>query len=278
MPPLKIRLMFAAIVLLLLAGGPAQGSSVVLDQSFHDYRILVTQDDKAPWQKRQTLAIERGGKSLHRQQSYDFHLGGFDPLDAKQKELLAVGKDITGAGVPDLVISEFTGGAHCCFLAHVFELGKEFRKVATLDARDGDLSHFEDLDGDGSLEFVTNDFTFAYWRTSFADSPAPRVVLKFRAGAYHVAPELMQKAAPAAAELERHSREVREAGQWQTRRVPPALWATMLDLIYTGHPDLAWSFLNSSWGRTSEEKEEFRREFLAQLAKSPYAKDIPGTR
>ncbi len=270
--------MFATMLFLALAGGPARGGSTVLDQTFQNYRILVTQDDKAPWQKRQTLAIERGGKSVYRQQSYDFHLGGFDPSDAKQKGLLAVGKDVTGAGVPDLVVSEYTGGAHCCFLAHVFELGKEFRNVATLDARDGDLSHFEDLDSDGALEFVTNDFTFAYWRASFADSPAPRVVLKFRAGAYHVAPELMQKAAPAAAELESRSREVRGRGRWAAGRVPPALWAAMLDLIYRGHPDLAWSFLNSAWGGSTREKETFRKEFLARLAKSPYAQEIPGTR
>lgn len=270
--------MIAGLFILLLGGAPARGGTAVLDQTFHDYRIRVTQDDKAPWQKRQTLAIERAGKSLYRQQSFDFHLGGFDPSDAKQKDLLAVGKDITGAGVPDLVVSEYTGGAHCCFLAHVFELGKEFRKVATLDARDGDLSHFEDVDKDGALEFVTNDFTFAYWRTSFADSPAPRVVLKFRGGAYHVATELMRQAAPAPEELERRSREVRDAGQWQTKRVPPALWGTLLDLIYTGHPDLAWIFLNASWGRSVQEKEEFRREFLAQLAKSPYAAEIPGAR
>ena len=247
-----------------------------MDETFRDYRILVTRDDKAPWQSQEILEISRAGQVLHRQRSFEFHLGGFDPSDEKQKELLAVGRDVTGNGVPDLVVSEYTGGAHCCFLAHVFELGREFRKVATLDARDGDLSHFEDLDGDGSLEFVTNDFTFAYWRTSFADSPAPRVVLKYRDGAYRVAPELMRRPAPAAAELERRGREVREAPQWRARRMPSALWTTMLDLIYEGHAETAWAFLNSSWPRTEAEKEDFRREFLEQLRKSPYAREILG--
>src|SRR5579864_4241233 len=96
---------------------PAKARAVVLDKTFRDYRIRVTQDEKAAWQKRQTLQVERGGKSVYRQQGYDFHFGGFDPDDAKQKELLAVGRNITGDGVPDLVVSEYTGGAHCCFLA-----------------------------------------------------------------------------------------------------------------------------------------------------------------
>jgi hypothetical protein len=275
--------MIAALVLVLglqpahPARTPRAAARVVLiDESFRDYRILVTRDDKAPWQSREILEISRAGEVLHRQRGYDFHLGGFDPDDAKQKELLAVGKNITGNGLPNLVVSEYTGGAHCCFLAHVFELGKEFRKVGTLDARDGDLSHFEDLDGDGSLEFVTNDFTFAYWHASFADSPAPRVVLKYRDGAYRVAPGLMRRPAPSAAELERQSREVREAPQWHARRMPTALWKTMLDLIYEGNADAAWAFLNSSWPRKEAEKEEFRREFLEQLRKSPYAKEIFG--
>lgn len=276
--------MIPALFLILVAGSssagapPAGSRAAVLDETFRDYRISVIRDSWASWQYQDTLVIAKDGKSLYTQQSFDFHLGGFDPADEKQKELLAVGKDITGNGIPDLVISEYTGGAHCCFLAHVFELGQHFRKLGTLDARDGDLSHFEDLDGDGNLEFVTNDFTFAYWHASFADSPAPRVVLKYRDGGYHVAPDLMRRPPPPKGELERRSRDVLGAGQWNARRIPSSLWATMLDLLYTGHPDLAWTFLNASWPRTPKERDDFRRELLDQLDKSPYAREIPGVR
>jgi hypothetical protein len=57
--------------------------------------------------------------------------------------LVTMGKDITGDGQPDLVISEWKGGANCCLVLHPFEIGKGFRKIATVDAEFGDQGpHF----------------------------------------------------------------------------------------------------------------------------------------
>jgi hypothetical protein len=66
------------------------------------------------------------------------------------------GTDINGNGIPDLIVTEWTGGAHCCYTAHVFELGEAFRKIGEIPGRDGGLL-FRDLDRDGIYEAVVQD-------------------------------------------------------------------------------------------------------------------------
>jgi hypothetical protein len=44
----------------------------------------------------------------------------------------------------------------------------------------------------------------------------------------------------------------------------------MLDLIYSGHADDAWKFLDDAWPSKVQGKDAFARDFRAQLAKSKY--------
>jgi len=132
---------------------------------------------------------------------YQKSAGGKFKIDTRLEEedspnaLTEMGKNITGNGIPNLVISEWTGGAHCCSNFYIFEIGARFRFLAKIEAGHGDMSHFANLDGDGNLEFVGADWTFAYWRTSFAESPAPEIILRFAAGGYRLAEDLMRKPA-----------------------------------------------------------------------------------
>lgn len=147
-----------------------------------------------------------------------------------------------------LIISEWTGGAHCYFRFHLFKLSAHFRFVQTIDAGDGDLSRFENLDSDPALEFQMNDWTFAYWRTSLAQSPAPRVVLKFSDGLYRLCPALMRKPPPAKSALHQKAAEIARLDTWGASGQPPVeLWVGMVDLIYTGNCREAWELLRLSW-------------------------------
>jgi len=130
-----------------------------------------------------------------------FQIGGSPEFEEEPAKLLRIGADIRGDGTPGLVVGEWTGGAHCCTLFHVFDLGKKLRKVATVDAEDAGDSRFVDLKGDGKLEFQTFDYNFAYWHASFAESPAPAVILRYRNGGFHFAEELMRKPPPPEPEL-----------------------------------------------------------------------------
>jgi hypothetical protein len=200
--------------------------------------------------------------------------------DDPDAPLIKMGMDVTGAGQPDLVISEWLGGANCCLLFHIFELGPTFKKLGTIDAEFGDSGpHFLHPDKDSKttgLAIQIHDWTFANWNTDFADSPAPKVVLRYSDNAYRVAPDLMRAPVPDASDLATLAAQVKsyaasaKGGEWPHAQVSPQLWATMLDLIYSGHESEAWKFLDDAWPPKVQGKDAFAHDFRAQLAKSRY--------
>jgi hypothetical protein len=200
--------------------------------------------------------------------------------DDPDAPLVKMGMDITGDGQPDLVISEWTGGANCCLIFHIFEIGPTFKKLGTIDARFGDSGpHFVHPDKDSKalgLAIEIHDWTFANWNTDFANSPAPKVILRFSDNAYRIAPDLMSTAAPtptdlaSTADVVKSSTPTAKDGEWPRAKVSPQLWSTMLDLIYSGHADDARKFLDDAWPPNVNGKDKFANDFRAQLAKSPY--------
>ena len=191
-----------------------------------------------------------------------------------------MGMDVTGDGQPDLVVSEWLGGANCCLVFHIFEIGSTFKKLGTIDAAFGDSGpHFVHPDKDSKstgLAIQIHDWTFANWNTDFADSPAPKVMLRFSDNDYRVAPDLMRAQAPAASDVAARVAAVKsyppsaKGGTWPKAQVSPQLWGTMLDLIYGGHEDDAWKFLDEAWPPKVQGKDAFGRDFRTQLAKSHY--------
>lgn len=228
------------------------------------------------------LQILKSGAVVYSLESTDFKSGNNFWHGAP----IPVGTDLTGTGKPDAIVSEWSGGAHCCFTLHVFEIGDKFREIAKIQADHGDGSNFEDLNHDGSYEFVGYDWAFAYWRTAFMQSPAPRVVLKYREGRFRLALDLMRTADPTPKKFADTIERVRSDGEWFTHsatdcgqgcRVPVALWKNMLDLIYGGHSDLAWKLLDESWPKTLEGEATFANDFCSQLRKSRYWRDLKET-
>ena len=205
--------------------------------------------------------------------------------DDPDELLIKMGMDITGDGQPDLVISEWLGGANCCLQIHIFEIGPTFRKLGTIDAGYGDSGpHFVHLDKDSKLAGLAvqiHDWTFVNWHADFADSPAPKVMLRFsdyayRDNGYRMSPDLMRALPLSDADLQVRAAAVRnyaqsaKDGAWPRADVSPDLWETMLDLIYSGHDEDAWKFLDTAWPSKVQGKDSFARDFRAQLAKSPY--------
>ncbi|HWT99946.1 MAG TPA: hypothetical protein VN229_20085, partial [Terriglobales bacterium] len=120
--------------------------------------------------------------------------GGIDQADAPaafaliekagQCQLLVSGQQVSvtslhlpadSAPAPQLVISSYSGGAHCCFSYDVVSLGKSFAADA-IDSADSPISLIGLGDGD-TPDIAYSDMAFAYWNTSFAQSPAGQVRL-----------------------------------------------------------------------------------------------------
>jgi len=250
--------------------------------SYGDYTAEVYFDPSS--NKRDAyFTILKNKKPVYRQQATEngerFVIGTLldDDPDAA---LVTMGRDITGDGQPDLLISEWTGGANCCLILHIFEIGSSFRKIADIDAEFGDQGpHFVELSKGPGLQVQIYDWTFANWHSDFADSPAPKVILRYQDRKYRVAPDLMRTPSVDSKDLAEKTESVRVAGKelhgsWPDAEVPPQLWGTMLDLMYSGHSDAARQFLDDAWPKQVGGKDAFRRDFDKQLRTSPYWKQL----
>lgn len=217
------------------------------------------------------VRISHGGTRLFTHSGWRLDLGH---RSASTGKLVGRGEDITGRQQPDVILSEYTGGAHCCTLYWLFELSDgQALPLAYLNGLHGG-GDFADLDGDGILEYTTDDWTFAYWHVPYVASPSPNVILRFRGDRYVVAGDLMRRPPPPPAELAAAAEALHEPLRLAPGDPPVELWSRMLDLMYTGHERLAWEFFEQAWPGESEPKRKFLAEFRAQLAKSAYWPDV----
>jgi hypothetical protein len=86
---------------------------------------------------------------------------------------------------PEVVVSFYTGGAHCCSDTKILTSNKDGTDWPTVDLGqfDGGPLTATDLDGDGVYEFETRDNAFLYTFGCYACSSAPLEVLTVQDGA-----------------------------------------------------------------------------------------------
>ena len=242
--------------------------------TLQDYEIRVFDSvscDEAVFKDRSGLEILKDGKRVYGQTGYGYAVGY--PLEQDQPPdsvKLKVGDDITGEGQPELLISEWTGGAHCCYSFAVFRLGVDFRKIQDIPLFDADESAFVRRPGVKSLVLNTYDYSaFAYFPTSFAGSPAGRVLLSFQEGRFRLDPSLMKAKAPAKGETDKCAALFRKSQDWKHGQ-PMGMWYYATDLIYTGNQTEASRFLKKSWGGSESDREKYLGEYQTRLSKSVY--------
>jgi hypothetical protein len=195
---------------------------------------------------------------------------------------IANGADVTGRGHPDLIVSQSTGGAHCCMSHFLYELAPTVRLVARLNDADDDMAHFGRDPKDRKYYYYTADWTFRYWPTCFACSPSEDVILRFvddaNGGAFHVAFDKMQKPAPKQSEWNKELSTAQKAvNDGAVDDMGPAMWGVVLDLLYTGHSDLAWKFVNALGPKAQQKPFASLADFCSLLKKSPYWTDLGPT-
>jgi hypothetical protein len=258
----------------LTAGVCHAGMKLDNTQIFQNYRTSIYRnyDDDG------CIEIYRDGHLVFSRKGGVFYIGNSvnagDTLDDGSKiPVIPIGTDLTGRGKPDIILNEWSGGAHCCYQFHVVELGDTVRRIATIDAEDSDYAHFDDLDRKGIYEFFGWDFTFSYWHTSFAGSPAPEIILRFNGKNYALANAQMEKPLPSREALIETQTQIRSA-EWKNNFPPPLLWETMLNLIYTGHSGVARGLLDDAWVPGHIQKNTFIAEFCNRLSESPYARQL----
>ena len=234
------------------------------------------------------LQIFKAGTLVYSNNSHSFNDPGPSATETNADDgslnPLRPGTNITGNGIPNLVISEYSGGAHCCTTLHIYELGDEFREVDTIEAYDGGAV-FTNLTGSTIPEVQMADWSYAYVFTSFAGSFAPDIILRFNDGKYQIAPELMFTEPPTEEEFAEMVQEIKTTyatpqegedkvtppNEWGSE---PVLWKSMMDLIYQGHVDLAIKLFNDCWQADWDGKDEAATKFWESVAGSPHGRAL----
>lgn len=234
-------------------------------------------EPRSPWGVGQRARIRSADGSTLLLNEHRFWLGG-ERSDGNLPRV-GLGDDITGNGMGNLVIVEWSGGAHCCEKDYIFEISRDgvAREVAVIDARDG--GGFEDLDGDGVYEFVMSDWSLAYDLTCFACLRHPKIILRWNQDEYVVAADMMWREAPtdheiAAIVIESLAADWNAVTTDQYTKVRDRLWGMMLRLIYSGHESEAWWLFDQCWPSDAPSREQELAGFREAIEESPFRQAI----
>lgn len=159
-----------------------------------------------------------------------------------------------------LVVEQYTGGAHCCTVYRVYELGAELRALFDGDEYGvdeiGEEMNVSDMDGDGRQEFTLNVMAFDYFMTSHANSVFPLAVFAYdeRAGRYVPSNKKFS-----AYLLRGVARDVRKV-EALNRRIPKeervggfhgehfrAVLSVLLKYVYAGEEGKGWAFFDKHY-------------------------------
>jgi len=269
----------------LVAQGPAENPATACTFKNKVDAATVGQDQFAAYKSGDgaCLQVTNGNKVLYSNavDSFESYTLG-QPGDA-QSNIPAIvnGTDVTGRGNPDMIVSLYTGGAHCCTKHFVFELAPQFQLLATLNDADDEGAHFEKL-ADGHYYYMTADMTFDYWPTCFACSPSANVTLRWaddaKGGGFHLAIDKMQTPAPSMADWNKQLAAAQKAvSAGDADSIGTTMWQTVLNLIYTSHSDLAWQFVDALGPKAQQSPFPSLAAFCSLLKTSPYWADLQPT-
>jgi hypothetical protein len=183
--------------------------------------------------------------------------------------------DITGNGVPELVIQQWSGSASGRGSRYLV-LGLDGSTVKEMAVIKGLLSvKCEDPDRDGIKEIIGYDEAYAgFYGFGATNSPLPFVVLSFdeTQARFVLNRKLMAKPPLSEEELSRLSAEYKNDPRWSGWSVPPGrLFDTMFDLIYSGNEKQAWELFDTSWPDGCRfSKEQWKGDVQDALRHSPF--------
>ncbi len=258
----------AVPVLAATSGETFAPSDLLQEDKYSDYTIRIYRNGGQDGME--GLEILKQGTRAYADQNSSFGIGTGEEEDV---HIPPIGADVTGLGIPDLVVKEYSGGAHCCTSVDVFELGNNFRKIVTLEQADCDGATFK-RQNDGGYLFYGCDPVVRMPGSSFADSAVPQVILRYANGSFHMDSDLMRKRPPSIEDLKAKAAEVASNPTWSTQDVPGAFWQYVIDLTYSGSAHSVDQFIALSWPAQRRDKDQRMQEFLSQLKKSPYWTDI----
>jgi hypothetical protein len=238
-----------------------------IEKKVVDFHARISYADDGTCQR---LQILKKNKIVYSEEGNDNHYTFGNDWDGHHDPYLM---HLIGRGT-QLIISKWTGGAHCCNSLLIFDVQGEFRKIGDIY---GGNYNFEivDLNHDGIPEIRLTDDFLAYRFSSFAYSAGATVVLKYSNLHYWVAPELMKSSA----HLESFYAKIPKWRKLLRKRdnpdwPPPSFIQAMTDLIFTGNETLAFQMVDKVWVQKISGKDDFLKSYRKALADSRYYKEF----
>ncbi len=287
----------------------AQGLEAVDRKEVQDLEIVVARLKGAKDVKtaEERVAVLKQGKPL-------WQTGPRDGDPGSKWTLHAVGRDLDGDGHPDVHVSSFSGGAHCCTTHHVLRLKPKVARVAVYSAGNVGGGEFIEIAGRKAAVMISADDSSAFAFAPYANSYFPVVILEVANGRMRFARELMQSKLPGqpppicatpAATANLWLRE--RCGEYTTTRrqertaqikarlasikagrsadklkwedyfengVLAAVSAEMNRYAYTGHGHAAMNWLEGVWPGNDSIKVRFVNTLRQTQSKSVFAQDL----
>lgn len=184
--------------------------------------------------------------------------------------------DYNGDGWLDWAFLTWTRAAHGGRDLHIVTFEPRPRMLTQIEFDHWDGKAPRDIDGDGLAEVLIKDWTYAYWRTSFAMSPAPDVWVTLNGDRFELNHELTRISPDEAADIMATIPEVKAAkGEEVFENIPSSLvWGGVLDLVYGGHPELAAKFFAETWPYSAEAAVTFLAAFKKAYSDSEWYPDL----
>jgi hypothetical protein len=165
---------------------------------------------------------------------------------------------LLGKNTKQLIVTQFSGGLHCCWSYWIYDLYPKFRLIFNGDqwsVGDGfDELEFQNLDADRALEFTQKILTFDYFDDlPYVSSPQPTIVFKYdpKLGKYYPAnwrfvSFLFKGVAEEIKEIQKYNEDLRKsdvkiyADRFDLYRINAL--DVILRYIYVGREREAWAF------------------------------------
>ncbi|MCA9285761.1 MAG: hypothetical protein KDA22_11125 [Phycisphaerales bacterium] len=241
--------------------------------------IVEVQEVRNPRAKdfRRRVVVTRDGERMLVLEGFYFELGGATTAMATDPTRIGLGEDITGDGLPDLIVQAPTGGSGGATTTSLFSIDTNpwFRGV-TPEAVIPWSGLFEPPRPDQPLRFRCGDPTFDYVWTAGYQNPRIQVPLIFRPGptgsSGAFVPDLPSMRRPGATEQELDDILAKAGPQPRDRFA--AVLRHALELIYAGHADAGFALLDREQSTieaaTQQDHETFLGRFRLILNNSPF--------
>jgi hypothetical protein len=239
--------------------------------SYEGYEITNSFD---PNTQAASIIVKKGGRTLVSHMAEVLQLdrsriGLFRLLNGKAKQLILV---------------QFSGGAHCCYSFWIYDLHPQFRLIFSSEKYPiedyMDEAQFLDIDKNGVFEIEAPINSFAYFHGSFVESIMPPAIFGYdkRAGQY--LPANQRLSTYALRGIDKEIAEIRRVNlQAGSGRYDPVYYddyrryfESSLDIllryIYAGHKPKGWAFFDAEYKLSERyEEDELKKEIIKLLNK-----------